>query len=583
LSYPEMPLTEFRRDIFTIRARVAAEGFEFLTKTLPKLGKALVSGIEAGQLNVPPEFARKSKGGERWNIPELFSELFLTIFDRQGHLVQNNENAVGFIRQLTQLCYKIETPCTPTQAKAAEDKYKAIESELPSEKETRSRVDPLLLGKARFLLAKLFSGFDPSDVVPRHGPGAVAEPGKKGRKKYELNFYSRSLDQLYPYVHFGTFGVHTQNPADLLGHLDLGEEIPPSKVVFVPKDSRGPRVISCEPAYLQYLQQGLARAIYRLVESHELTRACVHFTNQEHNRRAAMRSSLDGRYATLDLADASDRVSVDLVRLLFPEKLLPYLLATRSTMTRLPSGEVLPLRKFAPMGSALCFPIEALAFWAIAAASSWTVSRGRGWVRSKILVFGDDIIVEASRTERVVAALELFGLKVNRDKCFARGEFRESCGCDAFRGEDVTPVKLRVLRTRDRNRALVDVYRLSKSAMHLFDRGYWKTSEFIWRSVEKVVGKLPTTGPNFPGVSRTSTLLPAQLSIPQGAKSRWNRDLQRVELKTYWLRAKKFVSPFTRDVFRLGHNLIAGMAEPYSDSVADPHTAQPKAGWAPVS
>lgn len=47
-----------RRDIETVRSRTASEGLSFLTKTLPKLGKALDEALECSTLSVPAEFAR---------------------------------------------------------------------------------------------------------------------------------------------------------------------------------------------------------------------------------------------------------------------------------------------------------------------------------------------------------------------------------------------------------------------------------------------------------------------------------------------------------------------------------------------
>lgn len=578
--FPSISPRELERDLLRVRTRAGNEGFAFLSKTLPKLGKALDKGLEAGHLTVPSEFARKRKAGETWNIPSLFSALFMTIFDTTGTLVQVEDTAVGMIRQLCFLCYKVETPIDPELVKARLDRFVETDRSLPGTM-PGDVVSKGILRNARLLLRRLFRDFDPGEIAPRHGPGAVAER-VFGREKYNETYYDRGIDSLYPYVRFCTFAVHTQNLDDLVAHTKLARDVSPARVVCVPKDSRGPRIISCEPALLQYLQQGLARKIYRLVERSNLTRGHVLFTDQSTHRGLALRSSRDGQMATLDLSDASDRVSLELVRALFPESLTPYLLATRSKITVLPDGRSVELRKFAPMGSALCFPIEALCFWALASSVIGLVSRTRDLRRKRVFVYGDDIIVEARHARSVVALLEPFGLKFNADKCFIGGRFRESCGCDAFNGEDVTPVRIRVHRTQAPGTVKTDCLSLSQNATAFFDKGYWRTAEFLWTYCEKYIGRLPVTSPEFQGPCRTSRLLPSRWLHPNGNAIRWNRDFQRIEVKTYYLRSRQRVSPFPRNVMRLGHNLLQGCPRPYSDQVAVPHSALTKAGWAPL-
>jgi hypothetical protein len=105
------------------------------------------------------------------------------------------------------------------------------------------------------------------------------------------------------------------------------------------------------------------------------------------------------------------------------------------------------LRKFSTMGSANTFPVESLIFLGIALAAVAT-KRGfrrlrRGDVQSlerEVAVFGDDIVVPSDSRELFVHALEVLFFKVNTQKSFWTGRFRESCGVDSFRGVNVTPV-----------------------------------------------------------------------------------------------------------------------------------------------
>jgi len=118
-------------------------------------------------------------------------------------------------------------------------------------------------------------------------------------------------------------------------------------------------------------------------------------------------------------------------------------------------GTVFHLRKYASMGSALTFPVEAICFLMICIAAVCDERKvfnrlGRPKsteafenARKDILVFGDDIIIPETCIVKVSEYLEAFGLKVNSRKTFFKGPFRESCGMDYFNGVLVTPVYLR--------------------------------------------------------------------------------------------------------------------------------------------
>jgi hypothetical protein len=97
------------------------------------------------------------------------------------------------------------------------------------------------------------------------------------------------------------------------------------------------------------------------------------------------------------------------------------------------------------MGSAVTFPVQSIIYAMLSIAAVLIAERRRVTKRSieiasrQVRVFGDDIIVPQSAYEVVTQILEAVGLKVNVDKSFGSGNFRESCGTDAWRGDDVTP------------------------------------------------------------------------------------------------------------------------------------------------
>jgi hypothetical protein len=154
------------------------------------------------------------------------------------------------------------------------------------------------------------------------------------------------------------------------------------------------------------------------------------------------------------------------------------------------------------MGSALCFPIEAMVFTTIVflglqdavarKLSAADISAYRGSVR----VYGDDIIVPADSVTYVVRALEAFGLKVNTKKSFWTGRFRESCGGDYFGGREVTPVRLKhVAPTRRQD--VDEIVSWVAFANALEQRGFLSTAEFARQTVERALReRLSEVGPN---------------------------------------------------------------------------------------
>ena len=241
-----------------------------------------------------------------------------------------------------------------------------------------------------------------------------------------------------------------------------------------------------------FIQQGVARHLMSYIERHPYTRGHVNFVDQTINGALALESSLSKRWATIDLSDASDRVSVQLVKYLFPREVSTKWLALRSTATRLPSGAVLRLNKFAPMGSALCFPVESLTFWALAVGYVWERTRDLHRALESVYVYGDDIIIADEYTQGVIETLEGGCLKVNRDKSFSGNcAFRESCGIEAVNGFDVTPLRLRALppqRPSD-GPAIASWLQYASNAAVIAPR----RSAALERTVKELIGRIPRT------------------------------------------------------------------------------------------
>ena len=91
----------FLKDIETLRLRCLHEGLSFLTKTLPKLGKAIDLSLETGKLVRPREF--KLYG--HTEIPAFLSGILLSLYHDDGTL--RSGPVGGFIRDLRQFLFGV--------------------------------------------------------------------------------------------------------------------------------------------------------------------------------------------------------------------------------------------------------------------------------------------------------------------------------------------------------------------------------------------------------------------------------------------------------------------------------------------
>jgi len=444
-------------DIREFRRRCHAEGMTYITVTLPKLGKALESAFISGRLELPAEFKKRKSCA----YAQFLSKGFALLFDEEGQarfpvtggfeplawdMRDELSSAVLCIRQLTLMFYKLEMPYPPDIEKAFIARFKATDRALEFSDKELDSVNPLLT-RASQLIKRLLHRFNPMEIMPKHGSGS-SSCGLEPTERYGIPRYFPQIDSVYKYTEW--YYTSLEQIADLYPRLfeESDEHVPTAKVVLIPKDSRGPRLISMEPRETMYLQQGLMTMLYDAIEYYPLVRSQLSCTDQSRNRDLSRSGSETGSYATLDLEEASDRVSLKLVTRLFPRNWVECLTATRSPQVVLPDGKIFPLQKFASMGSACCFPVECICFWALTLAATLpaddNLSRlfSRKTPRHKemfvdISVFGDDIIVPTSVADKAIRALESVGLKVNRNKSFTTGPFRESCGADFYLGRDV--------------------------------------------------------------------------------------------------------------------------------------------------
>jgi len=525
--------TSTLRDCKTAAVRFEHEGFSFFTLTLARFADDFERSLDAGQVD-DAMFAgfRRHRG-----LPRFLSGFLRLVFDpTDGRLIDApSVMAIQAVRQVTNLFRKILLPCSPSREARAFRQY------VETDREVGNHGTDVVLRKeftsmSRALFGSVFSQVDQAVyegcLTPGHGPGAVADR-LTANARYNVRSWPQRLDRVFPLLEFVLPSHRYHAVADEVQSLHPRDELP-VKVVSVPKTLKAPRIIAVEPSWQQYVQQSLAAAFREVGARDDRYRALVDASSQQPNRSMAAVGSVDGRFATLDLSEASDRVSVQHVRDLTRgwAWLTRALLASRSTRAEVPGQGLVHLAKFASMGSATCFPVEAMvfctaAFVGIQRALGRTLTSGDiESLLARVRVYGDDIIVPVDYVQSVIEVLEALGFKVNHRKSFWTGRFRESCGGEYYAGADVSYVKCRRTLPRSRTDAS-EVVSLVSFRNQMWERGWYQTVDYVDGLISKLI-PFPELPPGSPHLGRWSFTGPA----PERHDSRLHRPLVRVvELK----------------------------------------------------
>lgn len=285
--------------------------------------------------------------------------------------------------------------------------------------------------------------------VGRAGPGASL--GANGEDFYtkffasELTSTSSELYEVYN-EYCGWFPIWRD--AEISRALTFGvlRIIPSSTITFVRKNRDTSRSICTEPSLNMFFQLGLGEILgTRLRQFFGIDLQ----VQQENNRRLACRGSLDDSMATLDLESASDSVSLRLCDFAFPEWFNDLLYSLRCPSTRC-RGQEIELNMVSTMGNGYTFALQTMLFCCVVRAAADMLGirlEKPGTDMSNWGVFGDDIIVPSAMARHVFRCLELLGFKVNSQKSFLEGPFRESCGGDYYNGHPVRGIYLKSLLT----------------------------------------------------------------------------------------------------------------------------------------
>ncbi len=575
------------RDCKTIADRFEHEGMSFLTITLPQFAKDFERSLAREEVRHDLFHAFAWQGG----LPRFLGGFLDKVFDRgTGRLLDMvDPEAVRAVRQICLLHGKILINCTP------ERERKAIEGYIETENHVRlhegllseSDVDDFVY-YSNLLWRDVFLGMEKSiyqgRLIPKHGPGKTADR-IQGNLKFASRSWTERLEKHFPARDYLLPNQHHLIGNDAITWSKPGTEIP-ARVTLVPKTLKAPRIIAIEPTCMQYMQQALLREFLVYHGEDSFLRDIVGFRHQPPNQELARKGSIDGSLATLDLSEASDRVSNRHVGLLFRRHslLAEAVESTRSLTADVPGHGVIPLTKFASMGSALTFAMEAVVFstiifMAIGKKQSRRLTRRDvKSFRASVRVFGDDLIVPNEYAPDVIACLESFGYKVNASKSFWSGSFRESCGKEYFNGYDVSIVKTRRVLPASRT----DARELKSTVAFrnlMYNQGMWATARWLDKRIRELI-PFPIVESTCAGLGRHSFL------GWKAERGEAGKSLQRPLVKAAFLHSKAPKSDISDDgVSSLLKWFLKQGVEPFElgsyERQGRPDTVSIKVRWTP--
>lgn len=351
--------------------------------------------------------------------------------------------------------------------------------------------DEVMFGEFKSELYKFFNpeGFplvtDISEIVSNGRVGPGASVGALGNDFYTKLFASpggctsKGLRTLYE--HYTCLDPNWAR-AESTRYTNFGpiSIVEGNRLSYVDKNATISRVICTEPNINMFFQLGLGA----IMEKRLIRYFGLDIRNQQDkNRELARYASLTGKLSTIDLSAASDSVSLRMLEEVMPIEVIRWLKLFRSPTVTLPDGRVEQLHMVSSMGNGFTFPLETIIFACVVSAvyrvegiprrgttcrldvSPREIAHKIGlrrryglpfphdpsqvvWRHGNFGVFGDDIICESRVVRKIIRLLELLGFKVNAEKSFVEGPFRESCGADYFHGLPVRGVYIKSLRTQ---------------------------------------------------------------------------------------------------------------------------------------
>lgn len=328
--------------------------------------------------------------------------------------------------------------------------------------------------RARRLVAEVLGRFNPDEIL-RHcsfGPGATTSmPRRLATQQQKWGLAAHITKECLPWY----LAFRRYNDGWHIGDREI-TIVEGNLVTTVPKNAKTDRTIAIEPDWNMFFQRGLGGMI-----RHRLRRrlGLLKPDSQNDNREAARAGSVNGELSTIDLASASDSISLGLVEALLPDDWFRALLSTRSSKGIIGDTTIL-YEKISSMGNGYTFELETLIIWALVRA---VCSDGL------VLVYGDDIVCPSRSVMNVCSVLDQAGFSVNEKKSFFTGPFRESCGGHYLLGHDVTPpyFKKKIDSVPEYIRAANRLTRSCSQATGFFRDGRFQYIwDFLARSIPRV-------------------------------------------------------------------------------------------------
>lgn len=330
----------------------------------------------------------------------------------------------------------------------AQDKFLWANS-LCESYDPKLRLTEAVLDEVRVILSKL-PEVSWHQIFSRARTGPGASVGSQGRnstlEKLFLNeITSYSPDTVKRYIGivrlFPLYRAAELQRLDSCGPTKAFRIVGSSNFSTVRKTTSTDRGICTESSLDMFFQLGVGEVINEFLSDEFGYDSAL---QPDRNRRLVIKGSMTGRTATVDLTSASDLNSVGFVSdaLHFRMDWVELLNQLRAPAVKLLDGTVVAAHMISSMGNGFTFPLETLLFSSIikALCKVLDVPFKRFDLEQDFGVFGDDLIVPVSIVEPLLAVLADLGHIPNPKKTFTRGPFRESCGVDAFEGQDVRAV-----------------------------------------------------------------------------------------------------------------------------------------------
>jgi len=290
------------------------------------------------------------------------------------------------------------------------------------------------------------------DAAMRHGGVGPGSGIKANGTDFYTKLFSSPLSctdlKLYRIYSRMISAFPTWTQAEKARSSEYGEAIicRGNRLCFVPKTTEISRVICVEPTLNMYAQLGMKH----ILENRLSSKFNINLAKQPtFNRELARLGSNGWGFSTIDLESASDSISTAMLKAILPRNVFRDLSYVRCPITVLPDQSELQLGMFSSMGNAFTFPLQTIIFTCIVCSVyrylNIPIQKPSGEFHGNFGVFGDDICCVANATQLIYRLLDILGFRVNRNKSFFEGPFRESCGSDYYHGRIVRGVYIRGL------------------------------------------------------------------------------------------------------------------------------------------